>query len=233
MNIIYISKNQISVNVGFGICCPMRKLIVFFGVAGSGKGTQTHLIKKSSSTFEIVSAGDTLRESIHKIPELQKLLSQGKIVPEEITERLLKQKLEKLSNKNILLDGYPRTEIQYEIFKKWRNSFDECLGIHLKLKNEKIFERLKGRWIHMESGRTYHEKFCQPKINFFDDLTNEKLIQREDDLSESAIKNRIETFENITKPVILKFKKEFKLFEIEGEKDIQKIETEIKNILLI
>jgi adenylate kinase family enzyme len=121
---------------------------------GSGKGTQTHLLTQKNKNFVIVSAGgsfffnlfffqDTLREAIPKIPSLKKLLSEGKIVPEEITESLLHSKLSKLSQ-HILLDGYPRTLTQFEVLKKWDKDFDECIGIYLKIKTETVYERLKG-----------------------------------------------------------------------------------------
>jgi adenylate kinase len=90
----------------------------------------------------------------------------------------------------------------------------------------------KKRWIHLKSGRTYHEIHSPPKINQMDDFTNEPLTQREDDLNKEAIKMRIENFETKTKPTIELFKKEFQLFELDGEKGIKEIQEKIKSLIL-
>lgn len=86
---------------------------------------------------------------------------------------------------------------------------ENVLGLHLLAKDEEIIERCKGRLIHDKSGRTYHIKYKPPKVDQLDDVTNEPLTRRSDDLNDIAISNRIKTYKDETLPVIefLKTKK--------------------------
>ena len=56
----------------------------------------------------------------------------------------------------------------------------------LDVKDEILVERICGRWVHKESGRSYHVKFKPPKSlgdqipspeTMLDDITNEPLMQ--------------------------------------------------------
>jgi adenylate kinase len=64
-----------------------------------------------------------------------------------------------------------------------------------------LMERITGRWIHKDSGRSYHVKFNPPKVPGKDDVTGEPLIQRSDDKPETVGK-RLEQFHAQTAPVL-------------------------------
>lgn len=64
-----------------------------------------------------------------------------------------------------------------------------------------IVERLSGRWTHLASGRVYNEGFNPPQRSGFDDLTQEPLMQREDDKPET-IERRLNVYLEQTKPVL-------------------------------
>ena len=55
--------------------------------------------------------------------------------------------------------------------------------------------------MHEPSGRTYHVKYNPPKVAGFDDVTGEPLIQRKDDQADT-VKNRLENYHAMTKPVL-------------------------------
>merc|ERR1712100_299936 len=81
----------------------------------------------------------------------------------------------------------------------------------LVVPDEVLSERICGRWIHKESGRSYHVKFKQPKSlpegaapsaeNMYDDDTGEPLMQRPDD-QEDALKERLKKYHAETVPVL-------------------------------
>lgn len=58
-----------------------------------------------------------------------------------------------------------------------------------------------GRWVHKESGRSYHTKFAPPKVPGVDDVTGEPLMQRSDDKPDTVHK-RLESFHKQTAPVL-------------------------------
>lgn len=190
-----------------------------------------------------MSAGDTLRDSVTEFPHVQEILSQGKLVPESITKELLTRKIQKIckfdQNKNILLEGYPRSHFQAQVVLEWLNTtfgdvkytMDNVLGLHLLAKDHEIIERLKGRLIHDKSGRTYHTKFRVPKVDNVDDITGEPLNRRTDDMSDQAVQNRINTYKKETLPVIdfLKSKK-IKIIDIPSS-GIEDVSLYIQNQL--
>jgi adenylate kinase family enzyme len=73
--------------------------------------------------------------------------------------------------------------------------------IDFAIDDEIVKERIGGRWVHKESGRSYHIKFAPPKVPFTDDQTGEKLIQRSDDKPET-VGARLKTFHEQTAPVL-------------------------------
>jgi adenylate kinase len=66
---------------------------------------------------------------------------------------------------------------------------------------EAIIERMSGRRSHPASGRTYHVKFNPPKVEGFDDLTGEPLVQRPDD-QEETVRKRLEVYSAQTRPLV-------------------------------
>ena len=86
---------------------------IIFGPPGSGKGTQAELITDALGTVHI-STGDLLRaEAEAGSPlgrEVAPLLEAGHLVPDELIERVVEQRLRmKDAASGALLDGYPRT----------------------------------------------------------------------------------------------------------------------------
>lgn len=61
--------------------------------------------------------------------------------------------------------------------------------------------RIAGRWTHIASGRVYNTEFNPPKVPGIDDVTGEKLIQRDDDKPE-AVRQRLQTYEANIKPIL-------------------------------
>ena len=81
---------------------------------------------------------------------------------------------------------------------------------------------MSGRRVHKNSGRIYHIKFNPPKNEGLDDITNEPLSIREDDKKET-VKNRLEIYHDITKPLINYYNKKNILFKVNGEDEINNV----------
>lgn len=103
----------------------------------------------------------------------------------------------------MLLDGFPRNVPQAE-------KLDEILAkdgvkitsiLNMAIDESLLVERICGRRIHKESGRSYHLKFNPPKVEGKDDITGEPLIQRADD-NEEALKTRMDAFHKQTVPIL-------------------------------
>jgi UMP-CMP kinase len=90
---------------------PAFEVTFVLGGPGAGKGTQCALITENYGLCHL-SAGDLLREERNSGSKLADMINsyikEGKIVPAEVTIRLLKQAMEKSGKTKFLIDGFPR-----------------------------------------------------------------------------------------------------------------------------
>ena len=184
------------------------KRLILLGPPGAGKGTQADLLCKEFNIPKI-STGDMLREAIANQTDLGKevssILDSGALVSDEIIGSLLEERLSNDDCANgYLLDGVPRTLGQASILERMGIEFTNV--IEIKVDDEVIVNRMSGRRVHLNSGRNYHIDFNPPKKEGVDDLTNEPLIQREDDKPETVLK-RLDVYHEETKPLSDFYKK--------------------------
>lgn len=179
---------------------------VILGAPASGKGTVSSRIV---NTFGVthVSSGDKLRDHVTRSTELgkevKKYMDEGSFVPDETMISLIGHELKLAGDKNILLDGFPRTVAQAE---KLQQQFKVNIVLNLIVPHSIIIDRVKNRWVHLSSGRVYNVGFNDPKISGKDDVTGEPLSQRIDDRPDVVAK-RLQDYETKTAPVIEYYRK--------------------------
>ena len=210
--------------------------ILLIGPPGGGKGTQA---KKISSKFNIpqISTGDMLREHVKKMSPLgiqaKEFMDSGELVPDKLILEMMKNKLSNEECKNgYILDGFPRTLPQAEGLDIILNEINSKLNkvIIIEVNDNVIVDRMSGRRVHKNSGRIYHIKFNPPKNDGLDDITNEPLSIRSDDKKET-VKNRLEIYHDITKPLINYYSKKDILSTVNGEDQIDNVFSNIiKNL---
>jgi len=205
--------------------------IIIFGAQGAGKGTQAENI---AQYFKIphLSTGDIFRENIKKGTELGKLaaslINEGKLVPDEITNNLVKQTISQSQYSNgFILDGYPRNLSQAEFLD---NITDIDFVIDLEVEKKELIRRISSRRVCEKCGTNYNLIYVKPKNENFCDLCSGKLMQRDDD-KEEAVKRRLETYYNQTKPLEKFYEKKGILSRINGAPAIEEVFKEIKKVL--
>ena len=177
--------------------------VILLGPPGAGKGTQaTNICNKYS--IPQISTGDMLRGAVKAgTPlgiEAKKVMDAGGLVSDDIIIGLVKERIQNKDCENgFLFDGFPRTIPQARGLEKAEITIHKV--IEIAVNDEEIVGRLSGRRVHAPSGRTYHVKFNSPQRAGLDDLTGEKLIQREDD-KEDTVRNRLGVYHEQTKPLI-------------------------------
>ena len=202
--------------------------ILLIGPPGGGKGTQA---KKISAKYNIpqISTGDMLRDHVKKLSPLgikaKEFMNSGELVPDDLILEMMKKKLSDNECQNgYILDGFPRTLPQAESLDKLLNEINSKLNkvIIIEVNDNVIIDRMSGRRVHKNSGRIYHIKFNPPKNEGLDDITNEPLSIRKDDKKET-VKNRLEIYHDITKPLINYYNKKNILFKVNGEDEIDNV----------
>lgn len=202
---------------------------VMLGPAGSGKGTQAELLAKKLNMPQI-STGVIFREMRQEDSELGKkvreLIDRGILVPDEITNDIVAQRLEKPDCKaGFVLDGYPRNlgQAQFlETKKPLRNA------IYVEVSDEECIKRISARRVCSKCKAGFNTIYIKPKKEGVCDKCGGELVMRDDDKPDS-VKERLDIYHNDTRPLIDFYEKKNVLLKINGEQPIEKVFEEIIN----
>src|SRR3989338_8545517 len=205
--------------------------LIFFGLPGVGKGTHGDIVSKKFGIPKI-STGELLREEIKQETEIGKkakvFMDAGKYVPDELTLKVLKNRLSKPGCKNgFILDGFPRTMNQSEQLDKIAKV---DLVLSFNLSRESILNRLAGRWTCKNCQAIYHEKHQKPKKQGVCDKCEGVLYQRGDQKKE-VIEKRLEVYEKETKPLIEFYRKKGILDDVYCEGDIKEVSKRVFSVI--
>ncbi|ATW42895.1 adenylate kinase [Glaesserella parasuis] len=211
--------------------------IILLGAPGAGKGTQAQFMMNKFGIPQI-STGDMFRAAIKEGTELGKqakaLMDEGKLVPDELTVALVKDRISQPDCANgFLLDGFPRTIPQADALKEAGVKIDFVLEFDVV--DEVIVDRMSGRRVHQPSGRTYHVVYNPPKVEGKDDITGEDLIIRQDDKPETVLE-RLAIYHKQTKPLIAYYTTEAEAgntqyYRLDGTQSVESISDELNKIL--
>ena len=208
--------------------------ILIMGGPGAGKGTMSAKIVEKFNTLHI-STGDIFRSEVGNQTELGKkakeYMDQGLLVPDEVTNPMVKSYLEKQdTSKGYLLDGYPRTLAQAEVFDELVKGTDLEIDVVLTLDIpfDVLAERITGRRICKNCGEIYHIKNHPSKTDGVCDKCGSELYQRKDDTVES-LKVRLEEYSKNAGP-ILEFYKD-KVITINANQEQEKVWNDILEAL--
>jgi adenylate kinase len=210
--------------------------IVLFGPPGAGKGTQAKFISEEFNVPHI-STGDILRENVREGTALGKkaktFMDKGALVPDEILIDIIKDRLQKPdTRKGFLLDGFPRTLKQAEALDPILDDINKKLDavVNVDVSANELVRRLAGRRTCRSCQASYHVKSNPPKVQGVCDQCGGELYQRADD-TEAAINHRIEVYKNQTQPLIDYYKKKGLLIDIDGEREIDEVRSDVKKAL--
>jgi adenylate kinase len=183
-----------------------RKALVLFGPPGSGKGTQSRFLMAHFGIPQI-STGDMLREHIQRGDDIGKAIEArmkaGLLVPDELVNELVRARVSEPDCANgFILDGYPRTRQQAEVLSALLAELErDEVVIHLVVDYNIIIARISGRRVCPKCGTLYNSSSRPPRVAGICDLEGETLVIREDD-RESVVRERLEAYENQTRPLI-------------------------------
>ena len=208
--------------------------VIIFGPPGAGKGTQSEILAKKFNLFK-VSTGDLLRKEIENktpISEKIKVIDKGNLVPDEIIDSLIENIL---SNKNycnrLIFDGYPRTLNQAENLDLLVKKHNQKISLILSLKVDEsdIIKRIQGRETCSKCGLIFN-KFFNPATDENHKCDKTFLLRRVDD-TENILKNRFETYDKKTLPILDYYRNQKLLREIDGKGKINDIYQQIHQII--
>lgn len=210
--------------------------IIMLGAPGAGKGTQAKMI---ADKYQIphISTGDIFRANIKNGTELgkeaKKYMDQGLLVPDELTVKILLDRVAQPDCANgYVLDGFPRTIPQAEVLDKALTELNDKIdyAINVDVPDENIVKRMSGRRACVACGATYHIEHIPPKKEGVCDKCGEALILRDDDKPETVL-NRLKVYHDQTQPLIDFYTGKGVLKSVDGTVDMQDVFASIVAIL--
>ena len=210
--------------------------IIMRGAPGAGKGTQA---KQIAAKYEIphISTGDIFRANIKEGTalgmEAKSYMDKGQLVPDELTVKILLDRVSKDDCKNgYVLDGFPRTIPQADVLDKAVSELNDKIdyAINVDVKDDNIIRRMSGRRACLNCGATYHIVNVPPKKEGICDTCGSELVIRDDD-KEETVKARLLAYHEQTQPLIDYYNNKGILKEVDGTKDMNDVFADIVNIL--
>lgn len=187
-------------------CAQPLTLFTFLGAPGSGKGTLAEQAVKELGLLS-VSTGDLLRQAVAHGDALGKLaqgyMKEGKLVPDEVVTDLVADWLSKniQSNKPIILDGYPRTAHQADLFialLKKKFPHVSLRVVELAISDDAIIKRLADRLVCQKCQKVYSRSMLADTKQC--PACGGPLIRRDDD-KEEVIRERLKIYAQNISPI--------------------------------
>lgn len=210
--------------------------IIMLGAPGAGKGTQAKMIADKYNVPHI-STGDIFRANIKNGTELgmeaKKYMDQGLLVPDELTVKILLDRVAQDDCKNgYVLDGFPRTIPQAEVLDKALSEINDKIdyAINVDVPDENIIRRMGGRRACLSCGATYHIEHIPPKKEGICDTCGKELVLRDDDKPET-VGNRLDVYHKQTQPLIEFYSAKGILKTVDGTVDMKDVFSAIESIL--
>ena len=210
--------------------------IILLGPPGCGKGTQAQKLIREFG-FVQLSTGDMLRAAISKGTEIgmqaKSIIDKGELVSDELVIGIVRDRIFSTECEcGYMLDGFPRTLAQAEKLDQILSDRNQKIDVVFRLcvPDDMAIRRIAGRRFHITSGRSYNIEFNPPKREGRDDITGEKLVQREDD-KEEIVQSRLNTYHDLTEPLVRYYQKQGILKAIDGAGSPENIYAEIKQTL--
>ena len=187
--------------------------IILLGAPGSGKGTQSIILNKKLGLVQL-STGEIIRENIEKKTKLgiqvKNLVDSGEFVSDEIILSIISKRIsEDDCSKGFILDGFPRNLNQASKFDEILLEKDKKIDfvIELNVSKKNLYKRIENRAIESNEARA--------------------------DDKEEILKNRLNIYDEQTKPLVPYYKKAELHFEVDGMKSIDEISLEIEKIIKV
>lgn len=212
--------------------------MILIGPPGAGKGTQASRLKEKFNVVHI-STGDLFRAHIKNNTPLGQqvsgILKEGKLVPDDITIKMISERLDQPDAKNgFILDGFPRSIAQAEALEKMLEEKNIMLDavVQMEVDDAKLIDRIAGRFTCAACNEGYHDTAKKPKDPHACDKCGavDKFTRREDDNAE-AVRKRLEVYHSQTTPILPFYESKGVLKRVDGMASMDEVTAQIESVL--
>ncbi|MDR1146696.1 MAG: adenylate kinase [Verrucomicrobiales bacterium] len=206
---------------------------VFIGSPGAGKGTHAATLGNQLGLLHI-STGDLYRDEMAAGTPLglaaKRLLDQGLLGTDAMTETLLRRRLERPdTGGGFILDGFPRTLAQTEVLREILRERGQSLtaAIFLAVPDQSVIKRLSGRLICPRCRQIYHREYNPPRRPGCCDVCGAALRRRADDRP-ATIKERLRVFHAQTGPILAYYRDRQLLVTVDADAPVATVAQRVE-----
>ncbi|WP_010185514.1 adenylate kinase [Sphingomonas sp. PAMC 26605] len=211
--------------------------IILLGPPGAGKGTQASHLEATRGMIQL-STGDMLRAAVKSGSpvglQAKAVMDAGELVSDAIVSGIIDEKLASLDPaQGVIFDGYPRTAAQAEQLDTILAGRGRTLDtvIELEVDEDKLVERIVGRYTCAVCGAGYHDHFKQPKVAGTCDVCGSHEFKRRPDDNEETVRTRMAEYRAKTEPIIPIYQARGLLGRVDGMGEIGAVTQAIEAIL--
>jgi adenylate kinase len=158
-------------------------------------------------------------------------MNKGLLVPDSIVVGILIDRIKKTDCQDgFLLDGFPRTISQAEIFDKEAAALALSKVVLIDVKKDDLLKRLTGRRFCPKCGKIYNVFFNPPKIENKCDVEGAELSIRTDD-NVDTVRQRMDVYEKDTAPLINYYKNRNKLYAVDGNAPVDIVFNKVMEVI--
>jgi adenylate kinase len=213
------------------------KRLILMGPPGGGKGTQAKRLQDRYGIVQL-STGDMLRAAVKAASPVglkaKAVMDAGQLVSDDIMINLISERIDQTDCANgFILDGFPRTLAQAEALDKLLKDKEIKLDkvIEVTVPDDRLIERITGRFTCGTCGEGYHDKFKQPKRPGVCDVCGGASFTRRADDKAETVGARLKAYHDQTAPLMPYYKAKGTLEVIDGDRDMDVVSRDLERVL--
>jgi len=213
------------------------KRLILMGPPGGGKGTQAKRLQDRYGIVQL-STGDMLRAAVKAASpvgiQAKAVMDAGRLVSDDIMINLISERIDQQDCVNgFILDGFPRTIAQAQNLDKLLKykgiTIDKV--IEVAVPDERLIERITGRFTCSACGEGYHDMFKQPKRPGVCDVCGGASFSRRADDKAETVGARLKAYHDQTSPLMPYYRAKGNLEVIDGDRDIDVVSRDLERVL--
>ncbi|MDH3492204.1 MAG: adenylate kinase [Acidobacteriota bacterium] len=214
----------------------MSRIIVLIGAPGAGKGTQARLLQSFLGVPQI-STGDMFREmktgASPLAREVQSIMDAGGLVSDEVTFRMVQERTSREDcSGSYVLDGFPRTPVQAKMLEQLaQDQGKQIEAVLIDVPFDQLEKRLTGRRSCPVCGEIYNIFSKPPEVEGRCDHHPEARLEHRSDDNPEMVKERLETYQLKTQPLLDYYAATERLRTIEATGTSEEIYQELERTL--